>query len=84
MENKLLPVLIKKPNKTYYVGVDNYIEGNVEIFTFCVMSKENNKMAVEQTERIVNKFNSAVDSPFNYYCEQLSLFYNTTVLFDYH
>ncbi len=76
---KNLPVLLKQPNKKYFIGCDIAREGSDETFTFCVMFKEDEILHVQQCESVINRVEYKVDSPTQRYIDTLEFFYNNQI-----
>lgn len=75
-----LPVLLKKPNKHYYVGADISNDHKGEIFTFCVVEKDPDSefRFITQQATVVNKNKG----DWKRQVETLNEFFNTKTLIE--
>lgn len=68
------------PDKKYFISVDYAIENNSDFFSYVVFYKSDNGIVFESCDSIRNDFKYHVDSPFEYYCNQLKEHYKAEII----
>ncbi len=79
----LLKPLIKRPNRSYFVGIDVTHEKGIETFAFCVMEKDKDgNCLIQHSDVIQGNYTTEQDKMYLHYTESLRQFYDCTILME--
>lgn len=78
-----LPLLTKKPGKSYVIGVDVEHNRGTEMFTFCIMEIcKNETPTIIHIDQVANSYKYETDKKYLQYIESLEGFYRCPILIE--